>query len=308
MRSSRVGKCRYSVPPATPRSVARSRPARSAQMVFVNDELRAELLRRVAADQEARHALDAEAMAAADGQNLSWLRQVIADVGWPGKSLVGEDGAQAAWLLAQHADSDPAFQRRCLDLLTAAAERGEATIVQQAYLTDRVLLHEGKPQEYGTQAIARDGRFEPRKLRDPDHVDQRRASVGLGSLAEYLARMAEHHAPEPIRVPCPACQAPIEAWPPDVGDTRTATCPECGQEVTFRTAGCARAANGLVKLCTKRFRGNVEHVAGALGFGGVRPTETAARLGELRRVPREQAGLDTVTPGQAGHRRHRVVA
>jgi ABC-type glutathione transport system ATPase component len=42
------------------------------------------------------------------------------------------------------------------------------------------LLHEGKPQEYGTQAIARDGRFEPRKLRDPDHVDQRRASASLG--------------------------------------------------------------------------------------------------------------------------------
>jgi hypothetical protein len=144
-------------------------------MVFMNEELRAELLRRVAADQEARHALDAAAMAAADGENLPWLRQVITDVGWPGKSLVGEDGAHAAWLLAQHADSDPAYQRRCLDLLTGAVERGEATIVQQAYLTDRVLLHEGKPQEYGTQAIARDGRFEPRNLRDPDHVDQRRA-------------------------------------------------------------------------------------------------------------------------------------
>ena len=107
-------------------------------MVFMNEELRAELLRRVAADQEARHALDAAAMAAADGENLPWLRQVITDVGWPGKSLVGEDGAHAAWLLAQHADSDPAFQRRCLDLLTGAVERGEATIVQQAYLTDRV--------------------------------------------------------------------------------------------------------------------------------------------------------------------------
>jgi hypothetical protein len=164
-------------------------------MVFMNEELRAELLRRAAADQEARHARDAGAMAAADGENLPWLRQVITDVGWPGKSLVGEDGAHAAWLLAQHADRDPAFQRRCLDLLATAVERGEAAIVQQAYLTDRVLLHEGKPQEYGTQAIARDGRFEPQKLRDPDHVDQRRASVGLGPLAGYLARMAGHYGP-----------------------------------------------------------------------------------------------------------------
>lgn len=114
-------------------------------MVFMDEELRAELLRRVAADQEARHGLDAEAMVAADGENLPWLRQVITDVGWPGRSLVGEDGAHAVWLLAQHADRDPAFQHRYLDLLIAAVERGEATIVQQAYLTDRVLLHEGKP-------------------------------------------------------------------------------------------------------------------------------------------------------------------
>jgi hypothetical protein len=206
-------------------------------MMFMNEELRAELLRRVAVDQEARHALDTEAMAAADRENLAWLRQVIGDVGWPGKSLVGEDGADAAWLLAQHADGDPAFQRRCLDLLTAAVVRGEATLVQQAYLTDRVLLHEGRPQEYGTQAIARDGRFQARKLRDPEHVDQRRAGVGLGSLAGYLARMAEHHAPEPMRVPCPACRAAIEAWPPDVGETRTAACPECGQTITFRAEG-----------------------------------------------------------------------
>jgi hypothetical protein len=196
-------------------------------------ELHAELLRRVEIDQAARRALDGEAMAAADDENLPWLRQVIADVGWPGKSLVGEDGAHAAWLLAQHADSDPAFQRQCLDLLTAAVEHGEATIVQQAYLTDRVLLKEGQPQEYGTQAIGRDGRFVPRKLRDPDHVDERRASVGLPPLAGYLARMAENHAPQPVRIPCQTCQATIEIWPPDEGETRTAACPQCGMTITM---------------------------------------------------------------------------
>ena len=203
-------------------------------MVPVDEELRAELLRRAAADQVARRALSPAAMAAADGENLPWLRQVITDVGWPGTSLVGLDGAHAAWLLAQHADSDPVFQRRCLDLLTAAVEQGEATVVEQAYLTDRVLLHEGKPQEYGTQAIARDGRFEPRTLRDPEHVDQRRATVGLGSLTSYLARMAEQHAPEPMRMPCPACPATIEAWPPDLDEIRTVACPECGQLITIR--------------------------------------------------------------------------
>src|SRR3954453_2080197 len=32
------------------------------------------------------------------------LAAIIAAVGWPGRSLVGEDGADAAWALAQHAD------------------------------------------------------------------------------------------------------------------------------------------------------------------------------------------------------------
>jgi hypothetical protein len=203
----------------------------------MDTELRAELLRRVAVDQEARHALDMEAMTKADEENLPWLKQVVASAGWPGRSLVGEDGAHAAWLLAQHADSDLEFQRRCLDLLTAAVQDGEATAVEQAYLTDRVLLAEGKPQEYGTQAIATDGGFQPRKLRDPEHVDQRRASVGLGSLAEYMAMMAGQHAPEPMQVPCPVCSATIEAWPPDEGETSTGTCPECGLEITFGTEG-----------------------------------------------------------------------
>jgi len=203
----------------------------------MNEELRAELLRRVAADQEARRTLDTGAMTAVDGENLPWLRQLIADVGWPGKSLVGEAGADAAWLLAQHADRDPAFQRQCLDLLAAAVERGEATPVQLAYLTDRVLLHEGQPQEYGTQAIGRDGHFVPRKLRDPDHVDEQRARVGLGPLTDYLAAMTEHHEPEPMRVSCWACQATIEVWPPDAGETRAATCPGCGMQHAFRLEG-----------------------------------------------------------------------
>jgi hypothetical protein len=76
---------------------------------------------------------------------------MIAEHGWPGRTEVGEDGAHLVWLLVQNAAaSDPAFQRRCLDLLTAAVEAGEAARREWAYLTDRVLLAEGEPQEYGT--------------------------------------------------------------------------------------------------------------------------------------------------------------
>jgi hypothetical protein len=93
----------------------------------MDDALRGELLRRMAKDQVARKAMDLDGMREAEAENLPWLKAVVAARGWPGASLVGTDGAHAAWLLAQNADSDPAFQRRCLDLLTTAVEAGEAT-------------------------------------------------------------------------------------------------------------------------------------------------------------------------------------
>jgi len=87
----------------------------------MNTALRAELLRRMDKDQAARHARDMAAVEAADADNLPWLKQLVAEHGWPGASMVGTDGAHAAWLLTQHADRDPAFQRECLGLLAAAA-------------------------------------------------------------------------------------------------------------------------------------------------------------------------------------------
>ena len=159
--------------------------------------LRAELLRRMAKDQKARKARDMEATREADAENLPWLKQVIAERGWPGSSLAGTDGARAAWLLVQHADQDPAFQRQCLDLMATAAGQGEASRENLAYLTDRVLLAEGEPQEYGTQMTVRDGQYEPMNLRDPAGVDERRASAGLPPLAEYREHMAQAYGAPP---------------------------------------------------------------------------------------------------------------
>ncbi len=203
--------------------------------------LRAELLRRVEPDQAARKARDLDAMLAVDGANLPWVRDVIAGHGWPGQSLVGADGAHAAWLLAQHADADPVFQRQCLDLLAAAVEAGEATVIELAYLTDRVLLHEGQPQVYGTQ-LTRDasGRMVPCDLRDPDGLDERRAAVGLEPFAEYVRHFdspqGSQAQPQGIqaRLRCPDCDAWVPFDEPEAGQPVTVTCPGCGREMTIR--------------------------------------------------------------------------
>lgn len=121
----------------------------------------------------------------ADEENTTWLKQVVDDCGWPTRTLVGNDGASAAWLLVQHADADPKFQRKCLDLMVALP-KNEVSQTDIAYLTDRVLLAEGKKQIYGTQCSMVEGKLVPRPLEDKANVDKLRKEVGLPPLAEYI--------------------------------------------------------------------------------------------------------------------------
>jgi uncharacterized protein DUF6624 len=203
-------------------------------------DLRALLLHRAERDQAARGMPEPEweTAASVDADNLAWLKETVAEVGWPGRSLVGEDGAHAAWLLAQHADRDPAFQRRCLDLLTQAVAGREASPAELAYLTDRVLLAEGKAQEYGTQFAGREGGWAPRRLRDPEHVDERRAAAGLGPLADDLARIkAEYGPPRPATITCADCAGGIEVWLPEEGETGPVRCTACGWTTTVTIRG-----------------------------------------------------------------------
>ncbi len=197
-------------------------------------ELREELLRRMERDQATRRARDDwEKVVAVDAENLPWLENLVGEVGWPGRSLAGEDGAHAAWLLVQHADANPTFQRRCLDLMTEAVEHGEATRRELAYLTDRVLLAEGKPQEYGTQMRGSRAGWVPVNLRDPDGVDARRAAACLGPVSENIERITRDYGPpKPSRFTCRGCGARIEAWLPAKGDSQEVRCAGCGSTTT----------------------------------------------------------------------------
>jgi hypothetical protein len=183
--------------------------------VAAEPELARELLRRMEEDQTARRlwtesmqsssakstsqlekesAAIAAKVAAVDQLNRRWLAETIERSGWPGKSRVGESAAHAAWLLVQHADADLPFQEKCLELMKAAP-LGEVAQVDIAYLTDRVLVARQRPQIYGTQCREMNGRFEPQECVEPESLDQRRLSVGLGPMSEYLQQMEEmYHA------------------------------------------------------------------------------------------------------------------
>lgn len=81
--------------------------------------LRTELLELQRVDQEVRASgsIAASEMGDVDAGNTARLKAIIAEYGWPTRSMVGEDGASAAWLLAQHADRDPEFQRSVLRVM-----------------------------------------------------------------------------------------------------------------------------------------------------------------------------------------------
>jgi len=187
-------------------------------------ELRTELLKRTVADQEAREEwikwmkdhgsggvvttanLNEKEraefekltgrMKAVDEENTRWLRGLVEKQGWPTNTRAGKDGANAAWLLVQHADADPKFQRQCLDLM-AKVPKEEISQSNLAYLTDRVLLAEGQKQLYGTQFHFADGKLQPRPLEDEAGVDKRRAEAGLPPLAEYARLIEEQYGSGP---------------------------------------------------------------------------------------------------------------
>ncbi|HLO29253.1 MAG TPA: DUF6624 domain-containing protein [Anaerolineales bacterium] len=167
----------------------------------MEDQLRDELLQRVAEEQRLREEWinrqdDAEFTAHVteiDAQNTIWLDKMIEQVGWPGNSLVGEDGANAAFLIIQHSP-DLGFQKKCLGLMESTVAEGEMNAIHLAYLADRVRMREGKPQYYGTQGLSQpNGIIVPAPIEDEQNVDERRKAIGLEPIAEYFKQMNEFY-------------------------------------------------------------------------------------------------------------------
>ena len=159
----------------------------------MNEALRAELISMDEHDQAVRAELAADGslfdgyhprMAAVHDANAARLRTIIATHGWPTERLVGADGAKAAHRIAQHSINHPDFMRECRRLLDAASSEGEVPRWQFAYIDDRIRVFEGLQQRYGTQWRGGPNGLAPYPIEDAAHVDERRAALGLPSLAK----------------------------------------------------------------------------------------------------------------------------
>lgn len=120
-----------------------------------------------------------------DHRNTARMKEIVKEHGWPTRSMVAGDGTRCAWLLVQHGDHAVAFQRKCLELMRTHKTTEQVFLVDLAYLTDRVLVNERKPQIYGTQFHVTGGKHQPRPIRDSEDVDKRRKAMGMSTLKEY---------------------------------------------------------------------------------------------------------------------------
>lgn len=120
--------------------------------------------------------------------NAEALNKIIDEHGWPGRSLVGKDGADAAIVIAQNSISKPNLQRQFLVEIKKAVAKGEATPIQEACLEDRILFNQGKACLYGMLFDwDKDGNLVA-NVDDEVKVDERREKLGLLPLSEALKK------------------------------------------------------------------------------------------------------------------------
>jgi len=158
-------------------------------------------------------------MAEVHHRNAVRLAAIMSDIGWPGRSVVGHQAADAAWLVLQHAIGDPPVMRRGLELLRTLSP-GEVDPIQVAMLEDRVRTFSGLPQIYGTQFDwDEQGEMQPRPIEDEAHVDERRAAIGLPPLAAKLREIRDALARGGETMPTDAAgrRREIDAWERSVG-------------------------------------------------------------------------------------------
>ncbi|MEA1849943.1 DUF6624 domain-containing protein [Chryseobacterium sp. MHB01] len=127
-----------------------------------------------------------DAMKKVDANNFNAFEEIINQYGWLGPSEIGYKNNQYLFLILQHADLTS--QKKYLPLFRKSCKAGKVLPKDLAYLEDRINMREGKMQQYGSQTVIDkvSKKFVIFPIEDVDHVDQRRASVGLESLKAYV--------------------------------------------------------------------------------------------------------------------------
>jgi|SRR5436853_1754710 len=164
-------------------------------------ELRTELLSMEKVDQDARVKCSSgtaeeqvkclnEISTTIDEPNTKRLEQIFDQFGFPDTGKAGKDGMQAFMILLQHAIGDE-LRVRALKPITKAFRKKELPPMGYANFVDRLRLHQGKKQLYGTGFEFKDGKMVLSPTEDVPDLDKRRSRIGLSPMSEAIKIMKE---------------------------------------------------------------------------------------------------------------------
>ena len=186
-----------------------SQASADGRQSVIPEAVRQELVQLGIEDQEPRQGLTPERMQdtvfarnmlRGDSARTARLQAIVEEYGWPDSVRAGPEAAQAAFLILQHSPLH-AFQKAMLPVLEDLVEQGAVPRDDSAMLIDRVLMHEGLPQRYGTQFTMEDGRWVLHPVEDEAGLEERRKTVGLPSMEEYMLMMEEFTKTPVVRQP-----------------------------------------------------------------------------------------------------------
>jgi hypothetical protein len=130
-----------------------------------------------------------------DKMNRDKLKEIIARFGFPTKQLVGKDAMQGIFMIIQHSDGDPEWQKAQLPNVEKAVRQGDMDGQSYAYLYDRIKINSGEKQLYGTQFKYVDPatrKVEMSETEDIENLDRRRMEMGMMPMKMYEQFMLDN--------------------------------------------------------------------------------------------------------------------
>lgn len=117
---------------------------------------------------------------AVDQLNQERLAALLEDRSWPTLSEHGAETCEHAWMIALHADSNLAFQKKAMSAIEPLFKSGEIEPVHYAALSDRIAINEDRPQHWGMFYKLEKGVEVLYPVDEPGRLEARRAELGLG--------------------------------------------------------------------------------------------------------------------------------
>jgi hypothetical protein len=120
--------------------------------------------------------------------NAEELHKIIKNQGWPGYSLAGKKGSEAAFRIARSSIDKPELMKLFLTAIKNSIFKGEASEVQGVILEDCILNYQKKPQSCGVFFDWDEHGEITVNVNDVALANKKRKMLGMATIEEDMAK------------------------------------------------------------------------------------------------------------------------